>query len=139
MKLQLFFVAALLTVPLLGCVDRLPDDLPKRYPCNIKIVAKDGTPVAEASVVATSPDSKWASIGLTGPDGIAVMKTNGTYLGVPAGTYKIVVTKYDVIDRGESVDPIEKPVFDQSFASEATTPLELTVETRTNAVTFEVW
>lgn len=41
---------------------------------------------------------------------------------------------------GETVEPIEKPIFDKSFASEETTPLELTVEAKKqNHVTFEVW
>lgn len=134
----LVFVVA--TISFGGCNSRLPDDLPERYPCTVTILSKDGQPVKEACVMATNPESKWASIALTDEQGKAVLKTNGTYSGVPAGTYKIVVTKYDLIGRGEDVEPIEKLVFDQSFAAEDTTPLEMNVDAKKqNDVTFEVW
>ena len=146
MKRQLFFLAAtaLLVFSLAGCRTGLPDGLPKLYSCHVGIVDKAGAPIDNATVVAVLPGSKWAGIGLTDSDGIAVLKTNGIYPGVPAGTYKITVTKYDVKvlrtgPDGEATEIAETLVLDKSFADEATTPLELTVEAKTNNATFEVF
>ena len=143
MKRSLLLLAILLLPTLiLGCGVKKHSDLPKLYSCKIKIVDKSGAPVENVTVVATRPESKWAGIGLTDTTGIAILKTNGIYLGVPAGTYKIVATKYDVktIKRdGEVVNIIETAVLDKSFADESTTPLQLTVETKPNNETFTIF
>ena len=128
----------LLLFPLLtGCGTDKPSDLPKLHPCTVKIVDKSGAAVDNVTVVAASPDSKWASIGLTGPDGVAEMKTNGIYPGVPAGTHKVVVAKYVV--KEVNGEPVETLLFDKSFADESTTPLQLPAKERANYVTFEVF
>ena len=146
MKQPLLFIVALLVVQAPGCHSHKPAGMPKLYPCNIKIVDKSGEIVENASVTATNPDSKWASIGLTGPDGIAEMKTNGMYPGVPLGTYKVLVTKYDITVTVKSNNPEvsdtirETLVFDKSFSDESTTPLEMTIEAKkSNDVSFEVF
>jgi hypothetical protein len=130
-------IAVLLAILVIGCNAKKPGDLPKLYPCTVKIVDKSGTPVEEASVIATRPESKWASIGLTDTEGIAIMKTNGIYPGVPVGTYKIIVTKYDV--KGTEYKAVETLIFDKSFSEESTTPLQLTMEAKGNDVTFTVF
>ena len=138
MKQQLLcLVAVLFSMLIVGCGTGKPADLPNLYPCKIKIVDKNGVPIDNASVVATQPDNIWASIGLTGPNGIALLKTNGVHPGIPIGTYKIVVTKYDMT--GTEEKPIETMIFDKSFADESTTPLQLTVEAKANNVTFTVF
>ena len=145
MKRQLFSVVVLLSFLMFGCGHDGPADLPRLYPCKIKIVDKSGDAVEDASVVAINSDSKWASIGQTGSDGIAVLKTNGTYPGVPVGMYKILVTKYSVTVTAKSSDPeqgdevAETLVFDKSFSDESTTPLQLTMEAKSNDVTFTVF
>jgi hypothetical protein len=125
-------------VLLIGCRHQTPDDLPQLYSCQVKILCKN-EPVADASVCITSPDTKWGAIGITGTDGNAIMKTNGIYAGVPAGTFKVSVTKYEVIDRGKDVPPEEKMLFDAAFATEETTPLECSIERKNNLLTFEVY
>jgi len=144
-KQQLLWGAVILSVLLLGCGPKTPAGLPKLYPCKVKIVDKSGAPVENVTVVATQAGSIWAGIGLTDADGIAMLKTNGIYPGVPVGTYKIATTKYDVVviksGREEVSDKItETLVFDKSFSNEGTTPLEMTVEAKkNNDVTFTVF
>ena len=138
MKPQLFSLTIVLfSLFVIGCGSGKPSDLPKLYPCTVKIIDKTGAPVDNASVVATSPDSKWASIGLTDSTGVAVLKTNGIYPGVPLGTFKVIVTKYDVKEVND--EPIETLLFDESFANESTTPLQLKAEAKSNDATFEVF
>ncbi|MCL2743513.1 MAG: hypothetical protein FWE67_06660 [Planctomycetaceae bacterium] len=137
-----FILVSVLFLFLTGCSEPRPDGMPQIYPCKIKIVSKDNQPIADVSVNAmpVQQGSQWAGKGLTDSGGIAVMRTNGMYAGLPAGQFKIVVTKYNIVVRGESQEPLETLIFDKTFASEETTPLELEVKAvKNNEGTFTVW
>jgi hypothetical protein len=121
-----------------GCSGNRPDDLPQLYPCKIKILFKN-EPVAETSVSLVSSDSKWGALGVTGNSGVAEMKTQGVYPGVPAGQFKVLVSKYEITHRGDEIPPDEKMLFNSVFVNTESTPLECTIEKKNNELTFEVY
>lgn len=89
-------MAGLLCVALLGCSQGppLPDDLPPLTSCKVDVVY-NGAPVSDATVTLIPADGKWVGVGLTDQQGHSVIKTQGRYPGVPAGSYAVTVTKYD--------------------------------------------
>lgn len=144
MKHTLFYavVALFCCLYVCGCGgQRRPSDLPKLYPCKVTVTYK-GAPVEGASITFSPTLSKWAGNGLTGADGTAMLKTYGYQGGVPAGTYKVRIEKYDQIHvsgSGEEAVYDEKLIFDEKFSNDETTPFEFTVEAKNlNEATFEV-
>ncbi|MDR3196596.1 MAG: hypothetical protein LBU34_01900 [Planctomycetaceae bacterium] len=121
-----------------GCGGNRPDDLPQLYPCKIKILFKN-EPQTGTSVSLVSQDNKWGAIGVTGNNGVAEMKTQGVYPGVPAGRFKVLVSRYEVTSRGDEIPPDEKMLFNTVFANIESTPLECTIEKKNNELTFEVY
>jgi hypothetical protein len=95
--------------------------------------------VTETSVSLINLDSKWDAIGVTGNNGVAEMKTQGIYSGVPEGRFKVLVSKYEITFRGDEVPPDEKMLFNTVFANAESTPLECTIEKKNNELTFEVY
>ena len=72
-----------------------PEGLPKLHPVSLKFI-QEGEPVEGAAVVLVpQSDSKWASGGVTDAKGVAVLRTHGKFIGVPAGTYKVRVQKQE--------------------------------------------
>ncbi|MGL6196129.1 MAG: hypothetical protein ACRC2T_15035 [Thermoguttaceae bacterium] len=88
-----------------------PSDLPKLYPVKITIT-QQGDPCEEATVFLANDDanSKWVVTGVTDKSGVAVLKTNGTYDGAPAGSYKISVRKDEYVREGESLPGSPAPI-----------------------------
>jgi len=125
MKHQVFFLIILLSLPLmLGCGTSKPAGLPKLYPCKVQIVDMHGIAVEGASIATFFPGIQWVSVGVTDPDGVAELKVNGIYPGIPVGEYNIVV----------SINGINP-----GFSDEFVTPLQLIAEAKTNDVTFVVF
>ncbi|MBA2116392.1 carboxypeptidase-like regulatory domain-containing protein [Bremerella alba] len=95
-KMSFVTTAGLLFVALVGCGHgpALPDDLPPLTSCKVDVVYK-GVPVTEATVTLVPADGKWVGVGMTDQQGQAIIKTQGRYPGVPAGSYAVTVTKYD--------------------------------------------
>jgi hypothetical protein len=133
-----FFVIIFILTLFSGCGGNRPDDLPQRYPCKIKILFKN-EPVTDASVSLVNSDSKWGAIGVTGNNGIAEMKTQGVYSGVPIGRFKVLVSKYEITSHGDKIPPDEKMLFNAVFVNVESTPLECTIEKKNNELTFEVY
>ncbi len=77
------------------------------------LVLLDGKPFDGATVtfVPDNPAESVSASGLTGPDGVAKLTTNNTGDGAIPGSYKVVVTKSEVIEGTEEVgagaDPSE--------------------------------
>jgi len=121
-----------------------PDGFPTLYPVSLQFM-QEGEPVAEAAVVLLPQDgSKWSSGGATDSDGIATFRTHGKFSGVPAGRYKVMVTKQEVVPRGAAApDPLGTyggpvDVYDlisPDFFQPDATPLEIEVVSGRN--TFE--
>jgi hypothetical protein len=66
-----------------------PDNLPKLIPRKI-IIAQEQTPLAETNVSlhsVTVGTSQWVSGGQTDANGVAEIRTNDWYGGVPAGKF----------------------------------------------------
>ena len=96
-------VAFVLVLP--GCGgEPKPDGFPKLHPVSLTFV-QDGEPLEGASVILVpQSDSKWASGGITDAKGIAVLKTHGKFVGVPAGAYKVRIQKQETGEVPTSTD-----------------------------------
>jgi hypothetical protein len=93
--MQKITIALILAViSLTGCsnVSR-PGDLPQLFPCTISVI-QDGQPLEGAFVEFHAKDGepKYRPTAYTGADGNAVMLTYG-FSGVPAGKYKVTISK----------------------------------------------
>ena len=89
----LFLIVSAVTLLALGCNGlKLPQGMPELVPCKVA-VTQEGKPLEGARVQLVTEAHGYVIDGLTGADGVAVMKTSGSYTGAPAGTYKALVTK----------------------------------------------
>jgi len=93
--LLLFFVFA----TIIGCSTETPEGLPSLFPCKMTVI-QDGQPLQGASVIflaaensVSTNEKTWTPMGLTDEKGVAVMRTNARYDGVPLGKYKILINK----------------------------------------------
>ncbi|MDR1960502.1 MAG: hypothetical protein LBQ54_15940 [Planctomycetaceae bacterium] len=134
-----------------GCKDSSrPEDLPKLFPCIITIT-QEGKPLEEASVELVAADqnnAKYKSLSITDAEGRAVMSTYG-FKGVPAGKYKVAVTKTltdDVVYKENEAggkDLVSYKTYrtvEPQFSDAKTTPheLEITGKDKKPEVTFDV-
>ena len=80
---------------LLGCSKPRPEGLPKLYPVTLQFT-QGGEPCVEAAVsLIPEPGSPWGSGGITDANGRVTLHTHGKYPGIPAGNYKITVSKIE--------------------------------------------
>ncbi|MDR1484624.1 MAG: carboxypeptidase-like regulatory domain-containing protein [Planctomycetaceae bacterium] len=149
---NLFFVTLIIVTTLfVGCRDTSrPLDLPKLYFCAITIT-QEGKPVPGATVELIAQDTnnaKYVPLQYTNDNGTAVMTTY-SFAGVPAGKYKVVVTKYveeettvKDEDTGENiiVGGAKYRMIEPIYSDAKTTPLEIeiTEKDRNNKQTFDV-
>jgi hypothetical protein len=92
----LLTVALVLSVP--GCGGKkLPPGMPDLYPATITIT-QENQPLGDAIVMLASADKsvQWSAVARTNAQGVAILETGGQYKGVPAGTYKVTVTKQEI-------------------------------------------
>ena len=137
-KLVALFSLALVAVVAVGCgKSNKPSDMGELGGCVVK-VTQDGAPLEGADVIfyAQDPENqKYTPSGRTNEKGEAKIKTYG-FEGVPAGEYKVTVTKL-VIEEGTLVvaengaESVERGAEYQVVAAEYrdvnTTPLTVTV------------
>jgi len=130
-----------------GCTgsDR-PDGLPELHSVVLEF-NQAGTPLATASVRLIPQDTSntWASGGTTDASGKAVLRTHGKFDGVPAGKYKVCVTKQemselqDMMPGGDSPEPPASAagknydLVDPQYSSPSKTPLEIEVTAGSNS------
>lgn len=138
-KINFFFGVIALIILFAGCSgEKLPADLPKLFPCSIKIVLDDGSPVENASIQLIPEDSqnaKWSAGGSTGSDGSLKVFTVGKYQGAALGKYKVLVRKLKQVEDGEfknekgEMEKLYKgvPIIDPVFSKVNSTPLFLSV------------
>ena len=82
---------------IMGCGggESKPANMPTLYPITLKFT-QEGQPCAGALVILIPQDTnKWTTGGITDAAGGTVLKTHGKYLGVPAGKFKITVSKQE--------------------------------------------
>ena len=99
----LSLVVFILVLP--GCGgEPKPEGFPKLHPVSLTFI-QDGEPLVGASIVLMpQSDSKWASGGFTDAKGVAVFKTHGKFVGVPAGTYKVRIQKQETEEASTATD-----------------------------------
>lgn len=149
-KIVALFSMALVAVIAVGCGgSNKPSDMGELGGCVVK-VTQDGAPLAGAEVIFHAQDAanqKYTPSGTTNEKGEAKIRTYG-FEGVPAGEYKVTVTKL-VIEDGETTqdetgaDVVEAGVEYQAVAEEYrnvdTTPLTVTItDPMTEVPTFDV-
>jgi hypothetical protein len=137
----IFAVSVSLVALLPGCSrQKLPSDLPKRYPCTITILM-EGIP-EEGVTVLLAGDDRWGAAGTTNESGVAKIRTAGQYAGAPAGTYKVLISKIESEDEPENppqnyVHPVTY-IIDQTYSDVDTTPYTLTITNKAVNEKFEV-
>ena len=80
-----------------GCGgEQLPPGMPRLYPATLT-VTQDGKPLEGASIILTNvdPSVSWSAGGATDQNGVLRLRTMGRYDGVPAGTYRVAVSKIE--------------------------------------------
>lgn len=113
--------------------------MPELHPIELEFT-QSGKPLEGAAVQLIPLDlaNKWVSGGGTDARGAATPLTHGTYTGVPAGKYKICVTKtetegklgeVDMSNPGQSSASTLKTfsLVDEKYRLPQTTPLEIEV------------
>lgn len=146
MKLLSYFLLLACCVLSVGCdrVDK-PEGLPKLVRVDITIT-QDDRPLEGASVLllAVDPGDKWAPGGTTDAKGIVRPNTQGRYPGVPAGKYKVCVSK-TVVETGpprketEAATPTKiTQLVAGKFGDPQTTPFEIDVESKRLDLAFDV-
>ncbi|MDR0337773.1 MAG: hypothetical protein LBI18_11850 [Planctomycetaceae bacterium] len=143
-----FFVIGIVVYS--GChQESRPVDFPKLYPCQIK-VTQNNIPVSDVSVAFYDPKvtDRWVVFGQTDQNGKATIRTHGNFVGVPAGNYKIILTKIE--KDGQGWDHPDSPtrkwvedikvysLIDEKYTKQETTPLELVIEKKGVTQTFEI-
>jgi len=133
---------------LTGCGgQQKPPGMPKLYPVTISVV-QDGKPLPEA-VVTLIPEetgNQWSSGGITDAKGKLTLMTYGQFPGVPAGKYKVCISKQELVGEMDYSDPASPKgnrqvfeVVDPVFKSGSTTTLEMEVSPQgKNNVGFDV-
>ncbi|MDR1384561.1 MAG: hypothetical protein LBJ67_12065 [Planctomycetaceae bacterium] len=135
---------AMLTL-LFGC-DKVkkPDGLPELYPLSIKLTQEKDKPLVDASVRLMTTDknatTRWSISGSTNAQGVAALKTHGEYSGAPTGTYKIVVTKEEIVyDKSNPPQIIGRfHLVESKYANIVTTPLTIEVKPDTKSIEFDL-
>jgi 5-hydroxyisourate hydrolase-like protein (transthyretin family) len=141
-----------LLIAVVGCSpSNRPKDLPTLYPCTV-VITQDGKPLAEATVEFTPVDSanaKYRAASVTDANGTVSMTTYG-FAGVPAGKYKVVVSKVllDNLEYADNKSTGQKEVVnfnkykvvDSKYSSAETTPheIEITNKKKNETYSFDV-
>lgn len=133
-----------------GCQqDTRSEGMPELHPVTLAILQAD-KPLAEASVRLIPEDSAspWYSGGTTDNRGIAIVQTGRKYQGVPAGSYKVTVSKIEMPTPASSeMSPLdgprgsEQPAYDlvaAEYTNPNQTPLQITVAAGDNTHEFDL-
>ena len=120
--------------------EKRPDGMPDIYPCSIRVV-QDGKPLADAEIAIVSSDPQIARFpcgGITDANGIAELKTM-TFKGAPKGSFKVVVSKVEWINRPSCYEEAQKnqsegikeesyDLVDRKYGDSSTTPLKIEIQ-----------
>ena len=102
MNFKSIAILALVCAVVCGCSKgpKKPADLPNLNPTVVTVSYDDGTPCADAQVVfrpQTTPSGRMFPVaGTTDTTGKIDLMTDGSWKGVPAGSYDVIVTKETV-------------------------------------------
>lgn len=131
-----------------GCGgESLPEGMPSLQEVRVTVL-QNGSPVSDA-VVMFEPvaDGQRHASGTTDADGVAVMRTDNEFDGVPAGEYAVKISKNEtyetgkteVNDAGESVAVLDtKNLLPEKYASFATSGLKVTISNEPEEFEFDL-
>lgn len=114
-----FSLPSLLMLVVVGCGsgNAVPDHLPPLTPLTI-VVEYQGAPVEGATVLMSPESGQFAAAGTTDAEGKAVMRTDSQYDGVVADSFKVTVSKQEIInvDLGPTPDdPAEYAAYEKKL------------------------
>lgn len=111
-------------------------------------VSQGGSPIPDATVMFQPEDNgQWHASGVTDSDGVAVLRTNNEFDGVPPGEYGVKITKTEAVetgdtevnDAGETVPVLfTKQLLAEKYASFATSGLKATVSDGPKELEFDL-
>jgi hypothetical protein len=145
-KLSLAFSLLFCVVVIVGCGPKRPEGLPSLVSCVLTFQYEDGSPVDNAMVSLSSDEEslrQWSIAGSTDSHGVAKISTNGEFVGAPAGKYKVVIRKVELVPTDKN-DEYGEPIMDtynliaEEFTNAGKTPHSLEVGTSAVSQTFEV-
>lgn len=96
-----------------GCSSKQPTGFPEVYPCSIRIL-KDGAPLDKVNIMLDASEPTFHNIGYSGEtdsQGKAIISTNYPNYntkGVPAGEYRVLLKKRDVIEGEKSREEVNR-------------------------------
>ncbi|MDD3586265.1 MAG: carboxypeptidase-like regulatory domain-containing protein [Thermoguttaceae bacterium] len=158
--LTMLLMGAVCMLGMTGCGEKLPPGMPKLYPAKMTVTYEDGKPIEKALIILIADggtgNASWSHTGNTDASGGAEIFTQGKYKGLPAGKYKVTVSKtvsegepmpgeptdeesakrYDAWKKSANKEKVFK-VISPEFEDGSKTPLSITVEAK-GAQTFEV-
>ena len=135
--LHLHFVILLAVLCFSGCAPSLPEGMPPIYPCSITLT-QEGVPLEGASAALIPEDTTLTFVfaGATTSDGSVEMYSHGKHRGVPAGKYKLIVTKNDHEIQNEKIWDVS--LVDVKYTKPDTSPLQVEIADKKNKFTFEL-
>jgi len=145
-RLSLTFSLLFCVALIVGCGQKRPEGLPKLVSCVLTIQFEDESPVDNAMVSLVPEDAdlrQWSISGSTNASGVATIYTNADFVGAPAGKYKVVVRKTEVLptdQKDEYGDPIteSRSLIAEEFSNSSKTPFSLEVGNSSVTETFTV-
>ena len=145
-KLLLTFSLLFCVALIIGCGPKRPEGLPKLVSCVLTFQYEDGSPVGNATVSLAPEDDnlrQWSISGSTNASGVATITTNAEFTGAPAGKYKVVIRKVELLPTDEQ-DEYGEPVMEtrsliaEEFTNAGRTPHSLEVGGSPVTETFKV-
>ncbi|MCL2117301.1 MAG: DUF4198 domain-containing protein [Planctomycetaceae bacterium] len=140
----------------LGCNGpEKPSDLPKLYPCKITVI-QDGKPLEGAMIFVRPPDGylRFVIGGKTDAKGVAVIKLDGQWEGVPEGEFYVSISKIVTppgLERPDETTPLNerrrmqeqaaqqtKETVDPKYSDLAKTQLRLKVDQKAVNESYDV-
>ena len=131
-----------------GCGGQsLPEGMPPLQKVRVTVL-QNGSPVSDATVMfQPMADAQRHASGTTNADGVAVMRTDNQFDGVPAGEYAVKISKNEsyetgkteVNDDGETVAVLNtKNLLPEKYASFATSGLKAVVSADSGDFQFDL-
>jgi hypothetical protein len=133
----LCFVVLLTVLCFGGCAPSLPKGLPPIYPCTITLT-QEGVPLEGTSVALIPEDTtlNFVFAGATNSSGNVEMYSHGKHRGVPAGKYKLFITKKDREIQNEKIWDVS--LVDVKYTKPDTSPIEIEIAKKKNKFTFDL-
>ncbi|MDO5581378.1 MAG: carboxypeptidase-like regulatory domain-containing protein [Planctomycetia bacterium] len=143
---------------LTGCSSKYPKDMPRIYSVSATVQYDDGKPLTNASITFLNNDTtfaRWICVGTTDANGSAQLRTQGSFDGIPAGDYRVIISAIlseGIPYPGEPTSPESEKLYnewkknkekrfsliDNIYEDREKTPLTANVEKKSNRFVFKV-